>query len=195
MSTTFTALQSTLSSGNIPARVIARGNPGQSSLLTLSSFNETHFYTTDAQQNYMDISTVMVENAVYEILFMGFGGTGVNNDVILTPNFGSFTSGVFTNSYWASEQGNASNPMYASQGIHGFYFDHNFGVLGGSPCGRYTLYNTRDGKMAHYHGGDTASICIGTCRWNDTITQWTSVGRLSVNAVSNSLKVWVRRVA
>jgi hypothetical protein len=168
-------------------RFINRGNPGSSSPLTLSSFGDVHYYWIN-NSGTIDISTTMVENSVYEVHYHMFN-SGSNCDPIINPNYTSY-GGEFTGYYY----GSPGLPTYFIQTLSGFYFDHLAGVEGSNPCGTFILFNQRSKKNVIYYGGDTSSVCYGTCRWNNNTTQWLNVGRLTGIPTATELKVFVRRI-
>ncbi len=168
-------------------RVVNRGNPGSGSPLLLSDFGTMHYYyITNA--NSIVISTQVVENAVYEVHYMTYS-TGANQDPKLTPNYTDYGS-AFANYYW----GSPGTPTVFDQTSNGFYFDHYGGGEGLQPCGTFTIFTHRAKKQCMYYGGDTASVAVGTGRWNDSTTVWSYVGTLSGLATAAELKVFVRRI-
>ena len=115
---------------NEHVEVVQRGNPGQGSSLELSSFDIVHHYSTNTTENYIDISTRMVEGGVYEVNYSVSNGTATNNDFRLYPNYGSFGASTFYNVYQNSD--NTPNLLYTTGNANSFYADH---VLGGSTDG------------------------------------------------------------
>jgi|APGre2960657404_1045060.scaffolds.fasta_scaffold00015_7 hypothetical protein len=192
------AIKTQLSNGQVGASVLSRGNPGQSSL-ALTSLNETHYYFVNST-NFIDISTIMVENAVYEVMFDGMtGGVGIKPSI--APNYNSYTN-AFTSTYFRGIDAAATgyptvtgNPGFFTATTSQFAFENYNGAVGSSPCGKMVIFNVRGSKMVMYHGGDTRGVCIGNSQWNDTTTQWTNVGRLNMSASVDRLRVWVRRLA
>lgn len=169
--------------------VIDRGNPGTGSMLTLSSLGESHLYYANST-NILDIATTMVEDAVYELFYVGYGANA-NQDPILYPNFTSYAS-AFSCYYW----GSPGVPLVFDQPSNsGFYFDHYGGGSGVNPIGIFTIFNQRAKKLVHYRGGDSGSTCTGTARWNDSTTQWSGVGRLTGIQTMTTMKAIVRRIA
>ena len=167
-------------------RIISRGNPGSATPLSLTAIGETHYYTASGV-NSMEISTTMVEDAVYE-LYYTCSGTNPNIDIVIQPNYTTYAS-QFAQFYWGSPTfyifDQAAQPY--------FYFDHLAGGVGTNPSGRWILYNSRALKQVQYRGGDTQSTCMGTGRWNNTTTQWLNVGTL-VGMQSGTTHVFVRRI-
>jgi hypothetical protein len=179
-----------LHAGNY-GRVIDRGNPGSGSPLTLSSFDVIHYYSGSGISS-IDVSTVMVENAVYEV-HVTTGSSAENIDLFLQPNYTTYGS-EFVSMYWSSEATGAPNKVERNEPTSFFYFDHFNGVTGNTPVSFWTLFNFRDRKQVMYLGGDTTSIAMGTSRWNNNTTQWQTVGRFNGYQSSNDFKLYVRRV-
>ncbi len=174
-------------------RVIDRGNPGSGSPLTLTSLYETHYYYGSGLST-IDISTTMVEDAIYELHYVTSTTAATNIDIYLAPNYTNYGS-EFVDTYWASMP-SVTPSFYAfiGQTLSNFYFDHQNGGAGTSPCGTYTIFNNRAKKQVLYRGGDTNSVCYGTGRWNNTTTQWSNVGTLGGLQSASDLKVYVRRI-
>jgi hypothetical protein len=208
---------------NLPStgtRVINRGNPTQGNTLLLSDFNTVHYYhyTGENLRNF-DISTLMVEDAVYEIKFNCSGSSIRNNDLFLTPNFGSYSSSnfytMYLNSYNINPDGEASTKYKSSVNVGGFYFDFFDGQNGYDPLGKITIFNRRSCKKVLVEAGDTCSSTTGSGYWLDnssasqsyapdsntqpnynTNTIWSAIGRL--NFIEGSFTNWslyVTRVA
>jgi hypothetical protein len=186
------SLQSSTSSGNSiyhsgnTNQIISRGNPGSGTPANLYDFGVTHYYFADGVSS-INISSIMLEDAVYELDYTTTN-SGANIDIIIQPNYTTYGS-QFTAFYWGSPGFYVFN-----QTLPQFYFDHYGGVEGTSPSGKFILYNTRNIKYAHYRGGDTASVCMGTCRWNNNSTQWSAVGTLN-GLNSGNVRAYVRRIA
>jgi hypothetical protein len=189
--------------------VISRGNPGTSETLDLVSLNTVHYYTGSGA--YIDISTGMVENGVYEILFNASGGSASNNDMYLYPNSNTgFGASTF---YTVLENctGLSGGLNYTANNSSRFYFDYYGGSFGWNPVGRITIYNVRNSKKIRVQAGDTASTVIGSGYWTDgsgftttsgspvpydTATEWTTIGRLEFGARTYSnWNIWVKRIA
>jgi hypothetical protein len=174
-------------------RVIDRGNPGSGNPLSLTSLYETHYYYGSGLSD-IQLSTTMVENSVYEIHYVTSNSSPSNIDVFLQPNYTAY-AGQFLQTYWASmPTATPSFHPFIGQTTNHFYFDHQNGSAGNSPCGTYTIFNHRAKKQVLYRGGDTNSVCYGTGRWNNSTTQWTNVGTLSGLQSATDLKVYVRRI-
>ena len=175
-------------------RVIDRGNPGSGTALALTSLDEVHYYSASSIST-IDISTTMVENAVYQLSYTTNGTGATNIDIYLIPNYTSYAS-EFRSTYWASMP-SVSPPRYEflDQALSYFYYDHQNGSAGTSPSGTFLIYNFRALKQTNYFGGDTNSVCSGTSRWNNTTTQWTNVGTLGGLQTATDVKVWVRRIS
>lgn len=186
-------LQSTTISG-YPAwtsanynRVINRGNPGSGSPLLLDTFDTVHYYwATNASS--IALSTQIVEDAVYQVHYMTYS-TGANVDVMIHPNYTDY-GGAFSNYYW----GSPGSPTIFDQTYSAFYFDHYSGGSGNQPCGTFTCFTHRAKKQVIYYGGDTASVSVGTGRWNDSTTQWSYIGSLTNLPTSVEIKVFIRRI-
>ena len=195
--------------GNISPYVVNRGNPGSGSALTLQSYNTVHYYTASSV-SFIDISTTMLENAVYEIKFNMYGGSTSNNDMRLYPNYNlSFGSTVFYLVYTQSP----STPgiQYTTANSDSFYFDFVSGSIGWDPVGTITIYNIRNAKKITVVTGDTTAIVQGSGYWTsgsgfsstsvtgivyDTSTQWSNIGRLTFGSQTFSgINVWVKRIA
>jgi hypothetical protein len=150
--------------------VVDRGNPGASSPLLLDDFNTIHYYNyTDSGSplDLFEISTIMLENAVYEVKFNCSGSSDSNNDLLLTPNSGDYNSSwfysVFTNNF---DYDGLSALKYAStSNPEGFYFDFYAGSFGYDPVGKITIFNRRSNKKVTVEVGDTASVTSGSGYW------------------------------
>jgi hypothetical protein len=167
-------------------KVIDRGNPGSGSPLLLSDYGVVHYYYANGVSD-IQLSTTMVEDAVYELYYMTTT-SGNNIDIIIYPNYTTY-GGQFTMKYWGSP-----NFFDFAQTQSFFYFDHLAGGTGNTPCGRFLIYNMRNLKQVQYRGGDTTSVNIGTGRWNNNSTQWVNVGTL-VGLQGGNVRVTLRRIA
>lgn len=172
-------------------RVISRGNPGSASPLALSLLGEAHYYYATGV-NTIEISTTMVENSVYELCYTTTG-SGNNIDIVLQPNYTTYASAI-TEVYWGSMPSASPSRYEFVQTQSQFYFDHQNGGAGNTPCGRFYIFNFRAKKQVLYHGGDTNSVCFGSARWNDSTTQWSNVGTLAGLNASTNVKAYVRRI-
>jgi len=190
--------------------VIERGNPGQASPLVLSSMNTVHHYTNASATTFMDISTTMLEDAVYELYFSVKGTSTANNDIVLYPNY---NAGYGASAFYVSVQqfttpGN--NLIYGSGNANGFYFDLVGGYLGWDPVGKITIFNNRSAKKVTYQASDTTGVGHGSGYWTagagfsatsasnmvfNTATIWSNVGRLTFGPSYSSWNIWVRRIA
>jgi hypothetical protein len=168
-------------------RVINRGNPGSGSPLLLSDFGTVHYYYATNTASLV-VSTQLVENAVYELHYMTYS-TGANQDPRLIPNYTTY-GGQFSNYYW----GSPGSPTVFDQNSPDFYFDHYGGGEGVNPCGTFTLFTHRAKKQCMYYGGDSASVCVGTGRWNNSTTQWLHAGTFQGIATAAELKIFIRRI-
>ncbi len=191
---------------------INRGNPGQASPLLLSNYNTVHYYSTTSATGFIDISTTMVENAVYEVEFNCYGANASNNDMFLYPNY-TFT-GSGTPFYMVYTQSPSTGGLgYISQNQKSFYFDYVSGVIGYDPVGKIKIFNNRSGKKIKVEAGDTTAVVNGHGYWTagagttnnsgsapiyDTTTQWSNIGRLLFSDTGNvtftNWNVWVKRI-
>jgi hypothetical protein len=171
-------------------RVINRGNPGSGNPLLLSEMDVAHFYNA-TNISIIDISTTMVEDAVYELYYSA--NTSANNiDIIIRPNYIDY-AGQFQAYYWCTTGAN-SVLQFFDQTLPYFYFDHQNGSVGTTPSGRFVIYNFRSRKHVQYQGGDTLSAAIGTARWNNGTNQWINIGQLAGLASATDVRVMVRRI-
>ena len=182
-------------------------NFGQGNELLLSDYNTVHYYmyNGDPIQNF-DISTNMVENAVYEVTFNMSSSMASNNDVVFLPNYIG-ASHLYTNytqrTDAGSYQGNYANGS-------GFNFDLTVGSNGFDPVGKFTIFNNRNAKKIRSEIGDTFAALSGCGYWltsdtnptsgtplsYDTSTQWLTVGRISISpATFTNAFVSVKRIA
>lgn len=193
--------------------VINRGNPSQGNRLLLSDFNTIHYYHYNGESSLrdFDISTLMVEDAVYEVKFNCSGSSVSNNDLFLTPNFGNYSSSnfytIYLNSYNINPDGEAATKYKSSVNSSGFYVDFLDGENGYDPVGKITIFNRRNCKKVVVEAGDTASSTIATGYWlnNSTASQsyvpdsntppsyntstiWSDVGR--INFIAGSFRNW-----
>ncbi len=183
---TSTAAGSTIYNAGITNRIISRGNPGSGNSLNLYDFGITHYYYADSVSS-IEISSNILEDAVYELNYTTTA-SGANIDIIIYPNYTSYGS-QFTAFYWGSPGFSVFN-----QTLSYFYFDHLGGVTGTAPSGKFILYNTRNIKFAQYRGGDTDSVCMGTARWNNNSTIWSSVGTLA-GLQGGNVRAYITRIA
>ena len=195
--------------------VINRGNPTDSNPLLLSDFNTIHYYQhTGSELTNFDISTIMAENAVYEVKFNCSGSSDNNNDMFLEPNYGNYSNSnfysIYLNSYDIdpeSEGANASTKYKSSTNTGGFYVDFFDGYKGYDPVGKITIYNRRNCKKILIEASDTSGSTIASGYWLDnssgsesyspdsntppsynTNDIWSSVGTL--NFTSGSFTNW-----
>jgi hypothetical protein len=194
--------------GSTGLNVIDRGNPGQSSPLILSGLNTVHYYSSSTPGAFMDISTGMVENGVYELIF-NLKGSSRNNDLTLYPNYNlGFGANTFYTMYQNSGVGGSL--QYASINRPGILFDFVGGFNGWDPVGKMTIYNVKAAKKVCMEANDTTGIVHGTGYWTNgagttfnsasdivfnTGTTWLNVGRLSSTATYTNWQVWVKRIA
>lgn len=195
---------------NEHVEVVERGNPGQGSPLELSSFDIVHHYSTNTTENYIDISTTMVEGGVYELNYSVSNGTTTNNDLRLYPDYGSFGVNTFYNVYQNSD--GTPDLLYTTGNANSFYADHVVGAsYGWDPVGKLTIYNQTTEKKVRYESGDTTAVVQGSGYWTngsgfsntsitalpyDTTTVWANVGRLTFGGPSfASWNIWVKRIA
>jgi hypothetical protein len=167
---------------------IYRGNPGAGNPLYLTKYEESHHYV-GINTITLQISTRMAENAVYEVVY-GTNVTGGNNiDIFLYPNNTTYGNVIRTR-YWCSPGVQQRDNTFGY-----FWFDHYAGGAGAWPKGKILIFNVRAEKRVMYHGGDTASVCIGGGDWNDTGTVWDQVGTLSIySGNAGRLYATVRRI-
>ena len=191
---------------------ISRGNPGQSSPLLLSNYNTVHYYSTTSATGFIDISTTMVENAVYEVEFNCIGASASNDDMFLYPNYNtSFGGTTFYNVY--TQSSGTPGIQYTSANSSAFYFDYVSGSIGWEPVGKIRIYNNRSAKKVKVEVGDTTAIVNGHGYWTsgsgftnnsvsnisyDTSTQWSNIGRLAMSSgygiTFTNWNVWVKRI-
>jgi hypothetical protein len=200
--------------------VINRGNPTQGNTLLLSDFNTIHYYNYSGENTIrdFDISTLMLEDAVYEIKFNCSGSSISNNDLFLTPNFGTYTSSnfysIYLNSYNINPDGEASIKYKSSINQYGFYFDFFDGQNGYDPLGKITIFNRRNCKKVLIEAGDTCSSTNGSGYWLDntsasqsyapdsntqptynTDSIWSAIGRLNfIEGRFTNWSIYVSRV-
>jgi hypothetical protein len=171
-------------------RVINRGNPGSGSPLLLSELDVSHLYTA-ASASTIDISTTMLENAVYE-MYYSCNTSGANIDITLNPNYTTYAS-QFQQFYWCTS-GATSQLQQLDQVNSFFYFDHQNGATGANPCGKWVIHNFGTRKHVNYQGGDTLSAAIGRGTWNNGSDLWVNVGTLGGLQSATDVRVIVRRI-
>jgi hypothetical protein len=197
---------------SLAGNFINRGNPGQSSALLLSNYNTVHYYSTTSATGFLDISTTMVENAVYEIEFNCYGANVSNNDMFLYPNYTFTGAGApFYNVY--TQSSGSPSITYTTNNQNAFYFDYVGGAIGWDPVGKIKIFNNRSGKKIKVESGDTTAVVNGQGYWTagagftptsvstivyDTTTRWNKIGRLLFSANGNvtftNWNVWVKRI-
>ena len=174
--------------------VINRGNPGSSNPLLLDDFNTIHYYEYNGSDlTNFDISTLMLENAVYEIKFNCSGSSDNNNDMFLIPNHGDYNSSYFYNIFQNSfniEENTASIKYKSSSNSGGFYFDFFDGGNGFDPVGKITIYNRRNCKKILVEASDTAGSTIGSGYWLDNSTESESYNLDSDAPSYNTTDIW-----
>lgn len=198
--------------GTSGLEIIERGNPGQASPLVLSSMNTVHHYTINTLSSFIDISTTMLENAIYEVYFTLKGASSNNNDLLLYPNY---NTGLPTSTFYTSYQNNRYTaptvPLeYKTSNASGFLFDLVGGSLGWDPVGKITIFNIRSSKTVRMDASDTTGIVHGSGYWTNgtgfsstsstnitmnTSTVWSNIGRFVPGSSFNSWNIWVRRIA
>ncbi len=203
----------TLYAPSLNPNFINRGNPGRTSELLLSNYNTVHYYSVSSSTGYIDISTLMVENAVYEVEFNCYGASSTNNDMYLYPNYTGYSASSFYTIYTQSVNA-GTGVFYASNNSIAFYFDYVSGTFGWDPVGKIIIYNNRSAKKVKLEAGDTTATVNGQGYWTsgasnferttatpivyDTTTQWNTIGRISFSAGYNvtfsNWNVWVKRI-
>lgn len=206
-------------SGGGNKTIINRGNPTSSSPLLLEDFNTIHYYeynNSDDDLTNFDISTLMMENAIYEIKFNCSGSTENNNDMFLRPNHGDYNSSYFYTLFQSSfnlESEEVTGVKYKnSTDSEGFYVDFYDGYSGFDPVGKITIYNRRNCKKVFFEAGDTSSSTTGSGYWLDdslesdnynpesgapiynTTDIWSSVGTLTFGVGFKDWTIYVSRV-
>ncbi len=195
--------------GNISPYTVNRGNPGRNNTLLLDSFNTTHFYSINASTGFIDISTTMLENAVYEVCFNLSSSSSANNDMTFYPNSTTTFGG---STFYTAYQQTSSVPalQYTTNVGPYFMFDMVNGSVGWDPVGKITIYNNRSCKKIVFTGGDTTAPVNGQGYWTnntgftstsgtapvyDTTTVWSTVGRLQFGSpLFSNWNVWVKRI-
>ena len=195
------------------AEVTYNSNPqiqrsfGQGNELLLSDYNTVHYYSYSggAAQDF-DISTNMVENAVYEVTFNMSSASASNNDIAFYPNY-TGGSHLYTNYIQRADAGTYQGKY---ENGSGFTFDVTNGSNGFDPVGKFTIFNNRNAKKIRSEIGDTFACSTGCGYWltsdttptsgtplsYDTATQWTTVGRITITpAAFTNAVVTVRRIA
>lgn len=195
--------------GNISPYTINRGNPGKNNTLLLDSFNTTHFYSISSPTGFIDISTTMVENAVYEVSFNLSSASASNDDMYLYPNSTGYGGSTF---YTVYQQTSATPSLQYTTNVASYFsFDFVSGSIGWDPLGKITIYNTRNAKKIIFTGGDTTAPVHGQGIWTnntgftstsvtapvyDVSTVWSTVGRLQFGAITfSNWAIWVKRIA
>lgn len=197
---------------NENVEIIERGNPGMGSPLELSSFDVVHHYNVNELTNSIDISTGMVENGVYEVLFNVSGANSTNNDMRLYPNYDqSLGASTFYNVYQNSNGVPAIN--YSAENANAFYNNYvSVASYGWDPVGKLTIYNQTAAKKVRYESGDSTAIITGGGYWTNgsgytfnnavseivynTTTVWENVGTLTFGTPSFvDWNIWVKRIA
>lgn len=174
--------------------VINRGNPTSSNPLLLDDFNTIHYYQYNGSNlTNFDISTLMVENAVYEIRFNCSGSSDSNNDMFLTPNHGDYNSSyfytIFQNSFNIDEN-TASIKYKSATDSQGFYLDFFDGENGFDPVGKITIYNRRNCKKILVEASDTAGSSISSGYWLDDSVESDSYNQDSGAPSYNTTDIW-----
>jgi hypothetical protein len=189
-------------------RVVARGNPGSSSSLLLSDFNTIHYYSATGTSS-VDISTRMVDNAVYQVTFSTYGGSTGNNDFKLSPNFTAYPANTFYNVYQ-----NVTSTGTLSYGFNNnttAFVDIVSGSFGWDPVGTLTIYNIKNAKKIKFAMGDTTGTAQGQTYWTDgsvayntgrltaipydISTTWSNVGTITFTIPTfSNWNIWVQRI-
>lgn len=180
---------------NAGTTVINRGNPTDANPLLLSDFNTIHYYHyTGAHLTDFEISTLMVENAVYEVKFNCSGSTENNNDMFLIPNHGDYNSSYFYTVFQTSfnleaEEVTAVKYKNASDS-QGFSIDFYDGYAGYDPVGKITIYNRRNCKKVLVEAGDTASSTNGVGYWLNNSAESENYSPNSSAPIYNTTDIW-----
>lgn len=179
--------------------IINRGNPVSSSPpLLLEDFNTIHYYeyennSGNSLTNFY-ISTLMIENAIYEIRFNCSGSTESNNDMFFTPNHGDYNSSYFYTLFQTSfnlETEEVTAVKYKnSTNSDGFYFDFYDGYSGFDPVGKITIYNRRNCKKVLFNAGDTSSSTTGSGYWLDDSVESEEYNPESAAPIYNTTDIW-----
>jgi hypothetical protein len=174
--------------------VIKRKSGDANALLT--RFDIVHQYSGTG--NLVDISTLMLEDAVYEMHVNVISGNNANQnlDPYLRPNsaeeatayVGQFITNNLTKDPGAQNTGTIlSNPIAkklpasgvsGNDQIQGFIFDGCNGTSGINGCFVMRLDNRKANKTVLVYGGDTEGVFTGVSQWTNTTTTWSRIGNL-----------------
>ena len=177
----------TTSSGLEPS-IINRGN--SSNLLLLTNLNEIHYYETTG--DFLNLSTKMVPNAIYELTYTSSEGSE-NTDFVLFPNGASYVN-EFEQFYRATTESNGIFDQ-RNQAQNFIYFDHQAGYDGNNSMGKLVIHSGAGNsyKMCFYFGADDGtSVSYGYNRWINDSRIWDRIGILSF--AGNNKRCWVRRI-
>jgi hypothetical protein len=173
--------------------VINRGNPTDANPLLLSDLNTIHYYHYTGSKTEFDISTLMLENAVYEVKFNCSGGSDSNNDMLLTPNHGNYSNSnfytIFLNSFDLDER-DSSAKYKTSTDNEGFYVDFFDGFNGYDPVGKITIYNRRNCKKILIEASDTSGSTTASGYWLDNSSESESYMPNSSAPSYNTTDIW-----
>ena len=179
---------------NLNPNIIYRnGDDSSISLLTLSSFNDIHVYTSSTNNAILHMRTGLVSNSLYEMWLIAASGTTTNIDPGLYPNGASYAN-EFTQSYRATQQADAGFIRKIQTGPR-FWFDHQEGGLGTAPMCHYIFSTGPINKYVQFEGADTGpSLSTGYGRWTNNSRTWDYVGYIDYLASLPFKRSWIRRI-
>lgn len=178
---------------NLNPNIIYRnGDDSSLSLLTLSSFNDIHVYTSNTYNATLYMRTGLVTNSLYEMWTVCDAGT-TNIDPGLYPNGVAYTD-EFTQSYRSTQQSDGTFVSRIETGPR-FWFDHQNGALGTAPMSHYIFSTGPTNKYVQFEGADTGpSLSTGYGRWTNNSRTWDYVGYIDYLALLAFKRSWIRRI-
>jgi hypothetical protein len=178
---------------NLQPNIIHRnGNDAGPSLITLSSFNEVHVYTSGVYNSQLFIRTSLVSGALYEMWIMAEPGTA-NVDPGFYPNATSYT-GEFATSYRSTQQADGTF-IRRIETTERFWFDHQNGGAGTAPMMHIIFSTGPTNKYMQFEGADTGpSLSTGYGRWTNDTRTWDWFGYIDFSMSSSFKRAWLRRI-
>lgn len=156
-------------------------NSGDAALL-LDRFDVMHQYVTNGS-NSVNVTTQLVDGGVYEVLINSQANGGATDYVpLLRPNNTSYSNQFTTNVVEISGAAGSAPTVNASRPVDSlFSTDALAGTTDIDGFTRITIFPSASlPKKALFHSGSSlgSSICSGY--WNNTSTQWLTVGQITL---------------
>jgi len=179
---------------NLQVNLICRNGADSSlPLITLSSYNDVHLYTSNENNSLIYLRTSLVSNSLYELWIISAPGSS-NVDPGFYPN-GSSYSGEFTQSYRATNDANNAFDRRLET-LERFWFDHQGGGSGNVLMEHVICSTGPTNKYMQFEGADNGpSLSTGYGRWTNDSRTWDWFGYINFAPHSSSFKrAAIRRI-